>query len=249
MDLAYGLTKERPLRVVPVRVIAVFCSALIAQLVWHGLQPRPVPRVEALPPAPAEKYLNLLSFGEQAALSRILMLWLQSFDYQPGISIPFKQLDYRRIVDWLNAILSLDPRSQYPLLSAARLYSQVPDNARRRMMLAFVYRKFLEAPDHRWPWLANAVYVAKYVMGDQDLALKYARAIQTHVTPGVAPYWAEQMELFVLADMGRVESAKVLLGGLIASGEIKDKQQLKFLKKRLEDVEQESHKQQATSHK
>jgi len=242
MDLAYGLTKERPFRVVPAWIIAVFCSALIMQLIWHRLQPRPVPVVEALPPAPAEKFLALASFGEQAALSRILMLWLQSFDYQPGISIPFKQLDYPRIIDWLNAILALDPRSQYPLLSAARLYSQVPDNARRRMMLAFVYRKFLEAPDHRWPWLAHAVYVAKYVMGDQDLALKYARAIHTHVTPGVAPYWAEQMELFVLADMGRVESARVLLGGLIASGEIKDKQQLQFLKQRLQEAEKDSHK-------
>ncbi|MEJ2760846.1 MAG: hypothetical protein P8126_04740 [Gammaproteobacteria bacterium] len=219
--------------------MVVLCAALILQVVFHGLQPKPVPRVEALKPPPSDPILNLASLGEQAALARILMLWLQAFDYQPGVSIPFKALNYHRIIQWLGAILTLDPRSQYPLLSAARVYTQVEDNAKRRMMLDFVYHKFLKDPDRRWPWMTHAVYVAAHLIGDKKLALKYARAIRTHVTPGAAPYWAIQMELFVLADMGKAESAKVLLGGLLASGVIKDKKQLEFLKQRLNMAEQQ----------
>jgi hypothetical protein len=249
MNLAYGFTKERPLRVVPRWILAVLGAALALQIAWHGLQPRPAARVEALPPAPSLDLLKVVSFGEQGALARVLMLWLQAFDYQPGVSIPFKQLDYHRVIGWLEVIQDLDPRSAYPLLSAARVYSEVPDNARRRMMLKFVYRKFLEDPDSRWPWMAHAVYVAKHLIGDQDLALKYARAIRTRVTPGAAPDWAMQMELFVLADMGRVESARVLLGGLLESGVIKDKKELAFLQQRLDETEKESRKPQATSHK
>lgn len=253
-----GQRKERPLRDVPVSIIVVLCAALILQILFHGLQPKPVPRVEALTPPPSGPILNLASFGEQSTLARVLMLWLQAFDYQPGVSIPFKALNYHRIIQWLDAILTLDPRSQYPLLSAARVYSMVPDNAKRRLMLDFVYRKFLKDPDRRWPWMAHAVYVAAHLIGDKKLALKYARAIRTHVTPGVAPYWAMQMELFVLADMGRAESAKVLLGGLLASGVIKDKKQLEFLKHQLNIAERQeknknklkgSNKSQATSHK
>ena len=247
------LRKERPIQDVPVWVMLIFGTALILQLAFHGLQPKPVPRVEALTPPPSHRILNLASLGEQSALARVLMLWLQAFDYQPGVSIPFKALNYHRIIQWLDAILTLDPRSQYPLLSAARVYSQVPDNTRRRMMLNFVYRKFLKDPDKRWQWMTHAVYVAAHLIGDKKLALKYARAIRTHVTPGVAPYWAMQMELFVLADMGRAESAKVLLGGLLASGVIKDEKQLEFLKHQLNiaerQVQKNSHKPQATSHK
>lgn len=239
MGLAYRSTRERPVGTVPKWVVFTLCAALALQLGYHAVQPRPVPVVRAMPDAPSVRLLDLMSLGEQSTLARVLMLWLQAFDYQPGVSIPFKSLNYHRIIDWLDAILSLDPRSQYPLLSAARVYSEVPDNTRRRMMLDFVYRKFLQDPDHRWPWMAHAVFVAKHKIGDQKLALKYARAIRTHVTPGVAPYWAMQMELFVLADMGEVQSAKVLLGGLLASGMIKDKKQLQFLQQRLNEDEKE----------
>lgn len=233
MNLAFAGPGERPLRVVPKRVMLLLSAALLLQLGFHALQPRPVPVVRAMPPAPSLHFLDLVSMGEPAALARLLMLWLQAFDYQPGVSIPFKDLDYHRIIDWLDVILALDPRSQYPMLSAARVYSQVPDNARRRLMLDFVYRKFLQDPDRRWPWMAHAVFVAKHWIGDKQLALKYARAIRTHVTPGVAPYWAMQMELFVLADMGEAKSARVLLGSLLGSGLIKDSKQLQFLEQRL----------------
>jgi hypothetical protein len=239
MGLAYRLARERPVGTVPRWIVFTLCAALVLQLGYHALQPRPVPVVRAMPDAPSARFLDLMSLGEQPTLARILMLWLQAFDYQPGVSVPFKALNYHRIIDWLNTILSLDPRSHYPLLSAARVYSEVPDNGKRRMMLDFVYKKFLEDPDHRWPWMAHAVFVAKHRIGDQKLALKYARAIRTHVTPGVAPYWAMQMELFVLADMGEVESAKVLLGGLLAGGMIKDKRQLQFLQQRLNEEEKE----------
>lgn len=240
MNLASGFTRERPLRVVPGPVSAVLAAALALQIAWHALQPRPAAGVEALPPAPSLQTLKLASLGEEGALARILMLWLQAFDYQPGISIPFRQLDYHRIIGWLDVIQDLDPDSVYPLLSAARVYSEVPDNGKRRLMLSFVYRKFLEAPDRRWPWMAHAVYVAAHLIGDRELALKYARAIRTRVTPGAAPDWAVQMELFVLADLGRVESARVLLGALLESGEIKDRKELEFLKQRLDEAEKES---------
>ena len=83
-------------------------------------------------------------------------LYLQAFDNQPGISIPFMQLDYPRVAQWLDASLDLDPLTQYPLLMASQLYAQVPDETRTRYMFEFVYRRFLEDPNRRWRWLAHA---------------------------------------------------------------------------------------------
>ena len=47
------------------------------------------------------------------------------------------------------------------------------------------------------------------------------------------PQWARQMEIFVLEDLGDIEGAKILLGGMLESGAVKDPNEIKFLKNRL----------------
>jgi len=176
--------------------------------------------------------LNTVSLGEPIALAQWLTLYLQAFDNQPGISLPFLDLDYPRVIRWLETILGLDPLTEYPLMMASQLYSQVPDEARQRLMLDFVRRKFLEAPDRRWRWLAHCALVAKHRLNDRALALQYAEDITRHAR--AASGWARQMRIFILEDMGERESATILLGGLLASGEVTDPREIHFLTQRLE---------------
>jgi hypothetical protein len=231
---------ERPVSAVPRPVLLLLAVALILQAAWHLTRPSPTPRAAALPVPPPAQYLRLLSLGDPLPLAKSLMLWLQAFDNPPGISIPFADLDYGRVIQWLRRILALDPRGQYPLLAAARLYADVPSPPRQKQMLAFVYREFLKDPNRRWPWMAHAVFVARHRLHDMKLALKYANALAKFATGPKVPDWAKQMRIFVMADMGDVEAAKVLLGGLLASGEIKDPHELAFLRKRLDEMEAKS---------
>jgi hypothetical protein len=48
------------------------------------------------------------------------------------------------------------------------------------------------------------------------------------------------MEIYVLEDMGEIESAKILIGGLLESGAITDAHELQFLKDRLNRLEREN---------
>ena len=233
-NLKLAMTKERPVSFVPKGVLFLLIISFFSQVSWHALRPVPAASISKMPTPPRIDVLEIISMGEQSTLSRLLMLWLQAFDNQPGVSIPFKQLDYDRVIAWLDTILKLDPHSQYPLLSAARVYSEVPDEVKERKMLSFVYDKFLERPDERWMWMAHAVYVAKHKIKDLNLALTYAKALRIHATAKTIPSWAKQMELFVLEDLGEVEQAKILLGGLIESGVIKDEHEIRFLTQRLE---------------
>ena len=181
--------------------------------------------------------MDSIGIGEDVALAKLIMLGLQSYDNQPGISIPFAALDYGRLIGWLRAILTLDPDGAYPLLSASRIYSEVPDAQRQRAILDFVKESFLTDPNTRWPWMAHAVYVAKHRLGDMDLALAYARLLAAHATGPQVPHWARQMVIFVLEDMGEIEAAKVLLGGLLDSGQVSDPHERWFLSNRLEQLE------------
>jgi hypothetical protein len=230
--------RERPVAQVPRWVLALLGAALLLQLgVGAG---RPPPRVLAadLGVPPSVGMLRLASLGEPAALGKLLMLYVQAFDYQAGTRVPYRDLDYDRLEGWLARSLALDPLGQYPLMSASRLYAEVPDPAKQRKMLDFVYRAYLEDPNRRWPWLAHATVIAKHELKDLPLARQYAVALQTHTTTPDAPLWVRQMEPFILEDMDELEAAKVLIGGLIASGQVKDERDLRLLERRLRLLEE-----------
>ena len=234
--------QERPVKDVPGVVLILLFVMLALQIGWHATRPPRVAQADALPAPPPLETLLLLSLGDRIALAKMLMLRLQAIDNQPGISIPYQELDYQIVIAWLDEILALDARGQYPLFAASRLYSEVPDGASQRMMLEFVYRKFMEDPDRRWSALAHAVYMAKHRLHDLPLALRYARALTEHVTAANAPSWIRQMQFWVLEDMGELEDARILLGGLVENGTIKDPHELMFLRQRLQQLELESEK-------
>ena len=215
--------------------MAVLVAALVLQISLQAMRPAPSAQAEALGRPPTAVTLRALSFGEPIALASLLTLQLQAYDNQPGISIPFAQLDYGRVIAWLESILGLDPVSQYPLFMAAQLYGQVPDAAKQRQMCNFVRREFEQDPNRRWRWLAHCAIMAKHRLHDMPLALAYADAIARSATQ--APSWARQMRIFVLEDMGEIEAAKILLGGLLASGEVTDPREIHFLMERLKDLE------------
>ena len=228
---------ERPLHAVPGVVWAVLILALAAQISWRTVQAPTKPQATDLPPAPSVQALRLASFGEPNALARVMMLYLQAFDSGAGNQRPYRLLDYNRLVGWLDSILALDPRSEYPLFAAARVYAENPDATKERIALDFVYRQFFADPDHRWQWLAHAALLAKHRLHDLPLARRYAAAIDRDTRSPDVPLWAKQMEIFILEDMNELEAARIMLGGLLASGQIKDPAEARFLAQRLKNLE------------
>lgn len=226
---------QRSIATVPRWVIILFVAALATYAALRAMQPGPTAAAAALEaplPAPA---LRALSLGEPQALSQFLTLYLQAFDNQPGVSIPFRALDYPRVIAWLDAALTLDPASQYALLMASQLYGQVSGAPeKQRMMCDFVHRQFLARPDTRWRWLAHCAIMAKHRLNNMPLALRYADDIAHHA--GGASSWARQMRIFILEEMGETERAMVLLGGLLSGSEVTDAREIHFLAERLEQL-------------
>jgi len=225
---------ERTIGTVPRPVLSLLVIAFCLQVAWQAWQPRPTARAEALGALPAPAALRVLSLGEPIALAQLLTLYLQAFDNQPGVSVPFLDLDYLRVTAWLGTILELDPVGQYPLMMASQLYGQVPDEAKQRRMCEFVREQFDRDPNRRWRWLAHCAIMVKHRLGDTRLALAYAEAI-THGAR-LASNWARQMRIFILEDLGELEAATVLLGGLLASGEVTEPKEAHFLMERLKEL-------------
>lgn len=229
--------EQRPVHAVPRWLWGALAAALAAQLAVHATAPARRQSADDLPPAPRAEVLRLASLGEPLALARVAMLYLQSFDLGGANASPYQRLDYSRLTAWLESILALDPRSQYALFCAARVYAENRDPQRMRQMLDFVYREFFADPNRRWPWLAHAALLAKHELNDLPLARRYAAAIDRHTTASDVPLWAKQMEIFILEDMNELDAARIMLGGLIESGTITDPAELRFLRERLAELE------------
>ena len=211
----------RPLSHVPRPVLLLLVAALALQLALPGREPANA----GLPPPPDAAILRLASLGEPVALAKSVMLTVQNDDRDP------------RLADWLERVLDLDPRGQYPLLAASQVYA-VGEAVRVRAMLDLVYRRFGEDPDRRWPWLAHAAIVARHRLHDMPLARRYARAIRERTAPAVLPAWAAQMEVFILEDMGEAQAARTLIGAMLASGQVRDARELAFLEQRLRTLDE-----------
>ena len=228
---------ERSLNDVPKAVLAILAGAFALQISLKIDQPVVPPAAADLRPPPSQSSLHLASLGDPIPLAKVLMLYLQSFDYQASNRIPYQALNYDTVQQWLLRILWLDPRGQYPLLAASRLYAEVPNETKVRQMLEFVYAQFAGDPDRRWPWLAHAAAIAKHRLNDLPLAKRYAAAIQKHATGPNVPLWAKQMEIFILEDMNELETARIVIGGFLSSGTIRDPAEIRFLDQRLREIE------------
>ncbi|MEO8145225.1 MAG: hypothetical protein ABI654_13510, partial [Betaproteobacteria bacterium] len=231
-------SRERPVSTVPAWITWLLAAALATQLATRFTQRAHAPPAADLPHAPSAQALRLANLGEPAALARLAMIWLQAFDSSGDNTVPYRRLDYLRLVAWLRAILATDPRSEYPLFAASRIYAENADPAKARLIFDFIYETFPADPNHRWPALAHAALLAKHRLHDLPLARSYAAAIQRLATDESVPLWARQMEVFILEDMDELEAARIMLGGMLAAGRIRDPEERRFLQGRLEELEQ-----------
>lgn len=232
-------TEQRALQQVPRKVRYAVLLFVSLQLIWQTAQHSQAEKLQSLNPPPKMGLVRFMSFGDSVAASKLLMLWVQSFDNQAGKILSYQQLDYHALQAWLEHILELDPRSQYPLLAASYIYANVADPVKKRQMLEFVYQEFLRDPAHRWSWLAHATVTAKHRLHDLPLALKYAKALNTHSSPDM-PHHIREMQVFILEEMGELEQARLLIGGLLMQGKIHDPHEIRFLNERLQELEQQA---------
>jgi hypothetical protein len=221
---------------VPRWILLCLAATLAMQVMLEAGTPPLAARYQPLgEPLPAAAVRGL-TLGDPALASRAVTLLLQAHDTQPGYSVPLAQLDYRRVVDWLRLALALDPASQYPLLAATRIYAAVRDPPRVRTMLAFVHQAFLEDPERRWRWMAEAALAAKHRLGDLPLALRYARAITREARGPQVPAWARDMAVVVAQEMGQDDDARALIAALLHEGRVTDPNERRYLLQRLEEL-------------
>jgi hypothetical protein len=216
-----------------IRPWLLLCICLLANVLFQR-QNRPA-RLEVadLGSPPPAHIVRMAALGENIFASYLVMLFLQNVDVPVGRATPLADIDRSALIHWFDLTTDLDPDSGYPLLLATRHYAETGTPAQRRIMLDWIYQRFEERPNQRWPWLVHGVFVARHVLKDNALAGFYASALRNQVTDPTLPLWVRQMDLLLRADLGETEDARAILGALVAAGQIRSPAELKFLEARL----------------
>jgi hypothetical protein len=212
---------------------ALLCACLGANVIFQRLNPPAWTDVGDLGTPPPVGLVRTASLGESVFAGYLVNLFLQDFNVPLGRVTPLAAIDRSALIRWLDLATELDPGTGYPLLLASRHFGETGTPAQRRTMLDWVYRRFEERPNDRWPWLVHALYVARHVLQDNSLAQYYAAALRTQVTDPSIPSWVRQMDVLLRADLGQTADARAILGGLIAAGQIRSPAELKFLESRI----------------
>jgi hypothetical protein len=206
---------------------------LSANVVYQRQNPPAGYDIVDLGTAPPAAVVRLAALGESVFAGYLVTIYLQNVDVPLGRATPLADLDRSALLRWFDLTSDLDAGSSSPLLLATRHYAETGTPAQRRMMVDWIYRRFEERPNQRWPWLAHAVFVARHVLNDNKLAEFYAAALRSQVTDPTVPSWVRQMDVLLRADLGETEDARAILAGLVAAGQIRSPAELKFLESRL----------------
>ena len=174
-----------------------------------------------------------LSMGSEQLFSYLLAIRLQLHDNQAGKHIRYSQLDYERLVNWLDQIYQLNKQSEYPMMLASRVYSQTRDRDRLRIMLEYIDRTFMLNPQLHWRRLAEASVIAKHQLGDLPLALQMADKLSDQPSSVEMPRWARDIQFILLGDMNEFEAAITIIAALLQSEAINDPDELHFLQEKL----------------
>ncbi len=168
-------------------VLLAICLA--ANVLFQRLNSPQWTDVGDLQTPPRFELVRAASLGESALAGYLADLFLQNFNVSLGRATPVAAMDRSVVIRWLDLSTGLDADSRYPYLLAARHFAETGTPEQRRCMLDWIYQRFQEQPNERWPWLVHALFAARHVLHDDTLAETYAAALRTRVTDPTAPSW------------------------------------------------------------
>jgi hypothetical protein len=189
-------------------VALVLVAAAHGIFAWQNRDRRPDLAVVTQPPTAAER--QALSFGDAQFLYRAWGLDLQNAGDTGGRATPMRRYNYDYVMGWLDALQTLDARSQFHTFLAAHYFSQTPNAGDVRRMVAFIVQDAAANPTSKWQWFVHAAVMAQRQLEDLPLALRIAEQMAAYDLPDVPP-WARMFPAVILEKMSRKAEARALV--------------------------------------
>ncbi len=137
--------------------------------------------------APTNRYLAAAAFGDNELLYRRLVMDLQNAGDTGGRWSALEDYDMRRVVDWLNALDSLDHRANHHMVLAANYFSQTQAMPDLVHLVKYIQSHVAGDPERKLYWLNQALLMAERRLEDKDLILDIADQLGSYDFPAMTP--------------------------------------------------------------
>lgn len=185
--------------------VLLFVAVILNFALWLNLN-----KVQAkwgnVPPAPSIDFSASTGLGDTSFSYRIIGLMLQNLGDSGGRVTALKDYRYEDLVPWFYIGQHLDSRSHYMPYLAAYYFSASQNPEQIRYLISYLEVVGMSEQEEKWRFLAQAIYLARFVINDVDLSLKLAEKLAAHPKKDL-PNWVRQMPAFVLNQKGDKKEA------------------------------------------
>lgn len=232
--------QERSIKQLPILLLSGFMLSFVLQVYHHYISTTSLQSEFAQLPHPlsAEIY-QTVAHGSEKIWSYLLLLKVQLHDNQRGRHENYNNLDYKILSDWLLTLYQLNTESSYPAFLASKVYSQVKDKEKIKMMIEVIDKMFDQNPALNWRRMTEASLLAKHQLNDLSLSLEIANKVAELPATVKMPYWARDMKIILLDELNQLQSAQILISSMLQSGTVTDHDEIRFLQARLLKIQQQ----------
>lgn len=159
-----------------------------------------------VPPASSKEFSASIGLGDTSFSYRIIGLMLQNLGDTGGRVTALKEYHYDDLLKWFFIGQHLDSDSDYMPFLAGYYFSATQDVQQIRFLIPYLESVGLSEKGEKWRFLAQAIYLARFVLKDVDLSLGLANKLANHKKKDL-PNWTKQMPAFVMNQKGDKKDA------------------------------------------
>ncbi len=163
-----------------------------------------------VPPAPDENVAAAYGLGDSSFAYRINGLQLQNLGDTGGRVTALEDYNYEELGRWFFLQDTLDEQSDYIPYLAAYYFSNAQDVQLIEPVIDYLHHVGVKPEPHKWRWLAQAIYLARFRMKNYDKAFSLAQVL-AKLDIDNAPTWVKQMPAFIKGQSGEKEAAYALM--------------------------------------
>ncbi len=167
-----------------------------------------------VPPTPGKVGALWTALGDEQFAYRLYGLFIQNMGDTGGRVVSLNEYNYEELSKWFVLQNELDPRSDFTPFLAGYFFGFIKDPEKLRPLVRYLELAAGNGEGEKWRFLAQAAFLARFKMQDQELALKLAYKLSQFDNPGMPP-WAKQMPAFILSSEGEKEAAFALMVSLL----------------------------------
>lgn len=203
-------------------------AALLACLAFSHESRAIKTRWPGVPPSPSQPAALMFGFGDRGLSYYVTGLTLQNMGDIGGRMTPLKAYDMNHVAEWLWLTYAFDTKARYAPLLGGYYFSATQDPSKLRPVIEYLGVAGNSTENGLWRLLAQGVYLARFKLKDQELALQLAYKLAALDGPDL-PIWTKQMPGFVMSNVGQKQASRDLFLTLLATSKNISLQEINFM--------------------